>query len=525
MRENGDEDLKLVEMSLQNADEEWSGGGPCNPGANGDYHTVVQSSPQCEAGSGEGVTSCVEDESWQGVWKTFVYSTVAVMCQVTFGYDVGAVSQCLEPIGEAFGLTTLEVGFVTSALNYCAAVGALAVSGLLLDRVGRRGSLVVASILLVFGGVAVAGATSYSTLVVGRLLQGLGVGASWAASGIYVTEIAQSQRRGQLVALVDVAINLGIVLGYIVAYIIDTGDVGRSLGVAPWRVAMGVSVVPPLLFALVSPWLPESPRWLVSKGRVAQANKAIHRLKASTASEASVADALDKLRRDQQRAARAAPTTGGNDGWLNALRSHRGQYAALLGVAQQATGTEAILYFAPTVLPSGNKFDAFLGNVGIGLAKFGGEVVASYLSDSPKIGRRTMMIGGNVGVALGLVVFGVLVMLPGDQTVPMILALSFIMLAFSLGPGPFTTVFVNECVPTDIRGKSSAVSCFLNRITSACVALSFLPLSKDLGAAPVFFGYAAIAAAATALYAATLPNTLGLSLEQIEAQSHHAALV
>ena len=121
-----------------------------------------------------------------------------------------------------------------------------------------------------------------------------------------MTEIAQSGRRGQLVALVDVAINLGIVLGYIVAYIIDTGDVGRSLGVAPWRVAMGVSVVPPLLFAVVSPWLPESPRWLVSKGRVTQANKAIHRLKASTASEASVADALEKLRRDQQRAAQAA---------------------------------------------------------------------------------------------------------------------------------------------------------------------------------------------------------------------------
>mgnify|MGYP003323412225 CR=1 FL=1 len=88
------------------------------------------------------------------------------------------------------------------------------------------------------------------------------MGASWASSGIYVTEIAPSHKRGALVSLVDVSINLGIVVGYVLAYVIDSASIGRAFGVAPWRVAMGVSVVPPLLFVVCAPFLPESPRWL-----------------------------------------------------------------------------------------------------------------------------------------------------------------------------------------------------------------------------------------------------------------------
>ena len=116
------------------------------------------------------------------------------------------------PIQKTFHLTTLEVGAVTSALNYFAAGGALVVSGLLLDRIGRRGSLLVAAGLLILGGCVVGGAWSFEALVAGRFVQGLGVGASWASSGIYVTEIAPSHKRGALVSLVDVSINLGIVV-------------------------------------------------------------------------------------------------------------------------------------------------------------------------------------------------------------------------------------------------------------------------------------------------------------------------
>ena len=104
-------------------------------------------------------------------------------------------------------------------------------------------------------------------------------------------------------------------------------------------------------------------------------------------------------------AADAAPGT-----WREAARE--GRYAALLGVAQQATGTEAILYFSPTVLPTGSKFVAFLGNAGVGLAKFLGEVAAAAVSDSPRVGRRAMMVAGSAGVVVGLGAFAALVAAP-----------------------------------------------------------------------------------------------------------------
>ncbi|KAH8044320.1 hypothetical protein JL720_17110 [Aureococcus anophagefferens] len=332
---------KLVEMSVS------VNGETTNPMASSAYDSLRQDSPRPGNRAPSTGEAGAADDAWQSVSRTFFFSVIAVMNQVTFGYDVGAVSQCLVPIQKTFHLTTLEVGAVTSALNYFAAGGALV---------------------------------------------GLGVGASWASSGIYVTEIAPSHKRGALVSLVDVSINLGIVVGYVLAYVIDSASIGRAFGVAPWRVAMG-------------------------------------------------------------RDAHAAGDDVVEGTWAGAAASKEGKYAALLGVAQQAAGTEAILYFAPTVLPKHNPFDAFLGNVGIGLAKFGGEVV-----------RRN-------------------------------------------------------------RAKSSALSCFLNRITSACVALSFLPLSQAWGASAVFFSYAAVAAACTGLYAATLPDTLGKSLEQIGAQAGEAGLV
>jgi len=466
------------------------------------------------------------DDAWQSTPRTFAAAACAVLNQVTFGYDVGAVSQCLQPIERTFRLTQLQTGFVTSALNFFAAAGALVVSGALLDRIGRKGALLVAAALLVAGGALVAAAWSFETLVAGRFLQGLGVGCSWSASGIYVTEIAPSAHRGALVALVDVAINLGIIGGYCAAYAIAVNKVGRESHVAPWRVSMGLSALPPLLFVLACPFLPESPRWLATRRKVAAARRAMKALAKPTATREALDaahEALVDANSPGRPLSRVEPEEDDDPTWAAAACSRRGRYAAALGVVQQATGTEAILYFAPTVLPGGSPREKFLGNVGVGLAKFVGEVIASYLADAETafLGRRTMTIWGSGGVALGLFAFAALsgddgAFAPGARLPLLVGALSFTMLSFSLGPGPFSTVFVNEVVPTKHRAKSSAWSCFLNRLTSASVALSFLSLSTTFGAPMVFLAYACVASASTVFYARTLPDTVGVSLEELQ---------
>ncbi|KAH8069215.1 hypothetical protein JL721_6033 [Aureococcus anophagefferens] len=130
---------KLVEMSVS------VNGETTNPMASSAYDSLRQDSPRPGNRAPSTGEAGAADDAWQSVSRTFFFSVIAVMNQVTFGYDVGAVSQCLVPIQKTFHLTTLEVGAVTSALNYFAAGGALVVSGLLLDRIGRRGSLLVAA--------------------------------------------------------------------------------------------------------------------------------------------------------------------------------------------------------------------------------------------------------------------------------------------------------------------------------------------------------------------------------------------
>lgn len=459
-----------------------------------------------ESSDDERVQLTESGEDWQSGSRTVGVALIAVLNQIAFGYDVGAVSQCLQPIERTFRLTQLQTGFVTSALNYFAAAGALMVSGALLDRYGRRKALIAAAWLLIAGGVAVAAATSFEALVLGRLLQGLGVGCSWSASGIYVTEIAPSKLRGSLVALVDVAINLGIIVGYCVAYLVDATSAGRAFGVAPWRVSMGLSILPSLLFLLFVLQLPESPRWLVKRSRPVAARRSLRRLARPEASDADVDAALSSLGETHEEVST----------WADAALSPEGVYAALLGVFQQLTGTEAILYFAPTVLPGGSKRAKFLGNVGVGSAKFIGELLATYMADSESalLGRRTLTIGGSAGVCVGLAVFAKFS--EDNSALPLLAAaLSWTMFTFSLGPGPFSIVFVNEVVPTKLRAKSSAWSCFLNRLTSASVALSFLPLSTQYGASSVFALYAVVAFCSTIFYAKTLPETVGVSLEAL----------
>ena len=474
-----------------------------------EQHNPLRSQDSAASSDDERAPLAEPTEDWQSSKKTFGVALLAVLNQIAFGYDVGAVSQCLQPIERTFRLTQLQTGFVTSALNYFAAAGALMVSGALLDRYGRRKALIAAAWLLIAGGIAVAAANSFEALVIGRLLQGLGVGCSWSASGIYVTEIAPSKLRGSLVALVDVAINLGIIVGYCIAFVVDATQLGRSLSIAPWRVSMGLSALPSLVFMLFVISLPESPRWLVKRSRPIAAKRSLQRLARSEASDADIDAALASL----------GETVDETSSWTEATLSPEGGYAALLGVVQQLTGTEAILYFAPTVLPGGSKRDKFLGNVGVGSAKFIGELLASYMADSETalLGRRTLTIGGSFGVCVGLAIFAKFS--EDNSALPLLAAaLSWTMFTFSLGPGPFSIVFVNEVVPTRLRAKSSAWSCFLNRITSASVALSFLPLSTAYSASSVFALYACVAFGATVFYAKTLPQTVGVSLEQLHGE-------
>eukprot|EP00041_Stephanoeca_diplocostata_P029559 m.876852 g.876852 ORF g.876852 m.876852 type:complete len:309 (-) comp23580_c0_seq23:2691-3617(-) len=274
-----------------------------------------------------------------------------VIFGVDVRYDVGVVSGSLADISNSLDLSTIQQEAATSGLNFVAGFGALFVSGNVLDRIGRGKTIFFASLLLLGGAAMVSLARSFPVLLVGRALQGLGSGCSWAACSVYITEIAPREYRGALVTLADISINFGILLGYCVDYAVRDHFAGQpNVG---WRVAMGLSGVLPLLYCMLFPLLPETPRWLMLKGRETEALHVLQRTTATGTDDDATHGVLRRMRSTLDKNAvngKQVECTWREALWPKEahLRSTV-RVALFLGMAQQLTGTEAILYYAPNI--------------------------------------------------------------------------------------------------------------------------------------------------------------------------------
>jgi MFS family permease len=381
--------------------------------------------------------------------RVAVLAFVSALNNVAFGYDVGVISGSLSDMAASIDLSTIQQEAVTSGLNYVAGLGALLLSGNSLDRLGRRITLLLSALLLVAGAVVVAAAMDFPTLLVGRALQGLGSGCSWSACSLYITEIAPARYRGALVAIADIAINAGILVGYAAQRLvfIATPDPDTC-----WRVAMGLSAVVPLLFCVLGyPAMPESPRWLVMRGREAEARDALLQLSgggsarqrpasptaagmptstaagvannaaptapARSAAQAQVEAAAARVQAEAESEADrvlaeiAAAVRGTRElSWSESVLPAGGQarrlvlLAVALGLAQQLTGTEAILYYTPAILNECKRHErehgctspeaVFVASLGVGFCKLIGELVAAVLVE--RTGRRRTMSVSNL---------------------------------------------------------------------------------------------------------------------------------
>eukprot|EP00038_Savillea_parva_P030539 m.78409 g.78409 ORF g.78409 m.78409 type:complete len:530 (+) comp9218_c0_seq1:231-1820(+) len=462
-------------------------------------------------GNGKGTAGSSEEDARArraGLWRVFLFSTIATLNNIAFGYDVGAVSGLLKDMVHTLDLSTIETEAGTSGLNFVAGFGALLVSGNVLDVVGRRWTIMISSMLLLAGGAVVAFAQDFPMLMAGRALQGLGSGCSWAACSVYITEMAPTEYRGALVTLADLSINLGILIGYCVEYACRTSlDDDRELS---WRLAMALSLSFPFLYCISFPFLPETPRYLVMKGRDKDALVVIRQT--GGVSEVEGRKLLGQLKAAHEARAHAELS------WTQALcpPAHLRSTVAIaiaLGLAQQLTGTEAILYYTPTIFEELSDLHQFLANLSVGFSKFVGELFAAYLAECA--GRRHLMIWGNFLLVVAIVGISLSFMY-GASVVVAVACLAMVMFTFSIGAGPFTFVVVNEMLPLPYRGKIVAMSVFFNRLGSGTVALTFLTLKESVGVSNAFFLYAGIGLAATLFYIAALPDLRGLSLEEGE---------
>ncbi|XP_030964753.1 D-xylose-proton symporter-like 3, chloroplastic [Quercus lobata] len=485
---------------------------------------------QKEYASGEENESLVPDAtseenfSWTSVILPFLFPALGGLL---FGYDIGATSsatlslQSPELSGTTwFNLSAIQLGLVVSGSLYGALLGSILVYSIS-DFLGRRRELIIAAVLYVLGGLTTANAPGLGVLLAGRLLYGLGIGLAMHGAPLYIAETCPSQIRGTLVSLKELFIVLGILLGYFVgSFQIDV--------VGGWRYMFGVSAPVALLMGLGMWSLPPSPRWLLlravqGKGSLqdckAKAVLALSRLRgrppSDKLSERQIEDTFVSLKTtyaDQE-----------SEGSILEVFQGPSLKAFIIGgglvLFQQITGQPSVLYYAGPILQTAGfsaASDATRVSVVIGVFKLLMTSIAVLKVDD--LGRRPLLIGGVSGIAISLVLLSAYYKFLGGFPLVAVAALLLYVGCYQISFGPISWLMVSEIFPLRTRGRGISLAVLTNFGSNAIVTFAFAPLKEWLGAENLFLLFGAIALLSLLFVILVVPETKGLSLEEIESK-------
>ena len=444
----------------------------------------------------------------------FVALTAAIG-GLLLGFDATVISGVVPFIREYFELTgvggDLKLGWAVSSLGWGALVGN-ALAGVLSDRLGRKKVLLCAAVLFVVSALLASLATTLATFVAARIVGGLAVGAAILIAPVYIAEIAPASRRGGLVSLNQLMIVIGISASFFSNYFL------LDIGEHNWRWMLGVQIFPALLYLLLLSFIPESPRWLVIKGRDEEALGVLTRVGGA----AQAQESMQQIR--QSIVARSSRSWG-------ALFDRRIRFVMLiaLGLAffQQITGINAIFYYLPTIFAQagGGVGDAFRQAVIVGLVNVAMTVVAIWLID--RLGRKPLLAIGVAGMAVSLLTIawafsgephGQALAGAAPTTNPQLVLIAIIgfVASFAISLGPVMWVLLSEIFPNEYRGVAISAAGFWNALVSASVTFVFPWELSTLGSAGTFLVYGLFASAALLFVLMFVPETKGRTLEELE---------
>jgi SP family galactose:H+ symporter-like MFS transporter len=427
---------------------------------------------------------------------------LAALAGVMFGLDIGVISGATQFIQAEFHVSDHTIEWIVSSMMFGAAIGA-AFAGWLSVSLGRKRSLILAAALFVAGSLLCGAAWSPEALVAARFVLGLAIGIAAFTAPLYLAEVASESIRGAMISTYQLMITIGI----LVAFLSDTAFSYSG----NWRWMLGIIALPGVLFLFGLLLLPDSPRWLMMRERRDEAVSVLQRLRGDPDIVAREAADIEEQLRTPQR------------GWRLFRENSNFRRSVALGVAlqvvQQFTGMNVVMYYAPRIFrdmgydtASQMWFTAIVGLTNV-LATF----IAIGLVD--RWGRRPILYTGFAVMALGLGVVGAMMHLGTDgrneQTFTVAMLLVFIV-GFAMSAGPLIWVLCSEVQP--LKGRDFGIGCstFTNWIANMIVGATFLSLLNGVGHAATFWLYAALNLAFLAFTWAYVPETKGVTLEQIE---------
>jgi len=439
---------------------------------------------------------------------------VATLGGLLFGYDTAVIAGAIGFLQTHFQLTPAMKGWAaSSALAGC--VLGVVLAGPISDRFGRRNTLIFAAVMFLVSAIGTAVPRTLTTFVLFRLIGGVGVGAASMTSPMYIAEISPARIRGRMVSVNQFAIISGMLVVYFVNYFIVAygQDVGGDWNVVHgWRWMFGSEAVPALALLVLLLLVPESPRWLIEKGRLDQARDILTRVDGPGHADREI--------REIQSALAEEPTS------LKHLLRPGLRLALTIGVVlavlQQVTGINVFLYYAPEIFKTvaGAGVDvAMLQTVVVGAVNLGFTVLAIAIVD--KVGRKPLMIVGAAGMGVSLTAIGVAAMLDQLAAWVLLFILGYIA-CFAMSVGPVTWVILSEIFPTKIRGRALAVATFCLWTANLVVSQTFPMMDENpwlieqFNHGFPFFVYAVFCLVLVVFMIAAVPETKGRTLEQIE---------
>jgi sugar porter (SP) family MFS transporter len=429
-------------------------------------------------------------------------SIVAALSGLLFGFDTAVINGALPFLRLEFQLSDVEVEIVAGILLVGCIAGA-ASAGWVSDRLGRRRALIVSAIAFALASVASAIPTGLGALCAARFAAGVAIGLASVLGPMYIAEVSPPAIRGRLVSVNQLAIVTGILGAYFINWELANAGAGN------WRWMFAAAAVPSVAFWLGLLFIPESPRWLASRGEEGQALRILERIRSELEAGQELREIIQAIERER------------NWNFAELIRAGLRRpliLAVTLAALGQITGINTIIYYGSLLLreQAGQNASSAIGaNVLIGAINLIGTIVAMLTID--RMGRRALLLGGSAAMAISLVVLGLAfhqVHRPFALIVGSILAYVF---SFAVSFGPGVWVYISEIFPTAARGKAMSIATMSVWVACLAVTLTFLSIIQALTTAGAFWFFAVLCGIAFLFVWKFLPETMGRSLEEIQA--------
>jgi len=447
---------------------------------------------------------------------------VATIGGFMFGYDSGVINGTQDGLRTTFNLSEAWLGITVSALLPGCAVGAF-LAGRSADHWGRRRVMVAAAVLFIVSALAAGAATSAQMMIIARFAAGVGVGAASVLSPAYISEVTPASMRGRLSSLQQVMIIAGLTGAFFANYFLAY-KAGKStdvlwLGYSAWRWMFWMQIIPAGVFFVTLLLIPESPRYLVARGRDSEARSVLTRLFGAGMAQSKVAEIRGSLVSDH------APRLSD----LIDQKTRRLRRIVWVGIGlatfQQLVGINVVFYYGAVLWQAVgfSEADSLKINILSGTLSIAACVVAIMLID--RIGRKPLLLIGSIGMALTLTILtaafasgdlnnGTLHLAPTTGIIALVSANLYVVF-FNLSWGPVMWVMLGEMFPNQIRGSGLAVSGAAQWTANFLISMSFPVLAKFIGL-PITYGIYAACAVLSIFFVLTMVHeTRGRELEQM----------